>query len=57
MNTKLLQYTSETYETLKIYTYNKHNVILLLGRIELVIVELDTGAELDATECTDVDEM
>jgi hypothetical protein len=25
--------------------------------MELVIVELDTGAELDATECTDVDEM
>jgi hypothetical protein len=27
---------------------------LLLGRIELVVVELDIGVELDATECTEV---
>ena len=44
---KQLQHTSETYETLK-HTL-KCNVTLLLGRMELVVVELDTDAELDAT--------
>ena len=32
----------------------QRNVTLLLGRTELVLVELDAGAELDATECAKV---
>ena len=30
----------------------KRNVTLLLGRMELIVVDLNTDVELDATECT-----
>jgi hypothetical protein len=42
---------------LKIYACNmrfQRNVTLLLGRIELNLVQLDVGTELDATECAEV---
>ena len=32
----------------------QRNVTLLLGRMELVVVELDTGAELIAMECAEL---
>ena len=32
----------------------KRNVTLLLRQMELVLVELDTGAELDVTECAKI---
>ena len=46
---KHLQHTSETSEILKTYACNmrfQRNIILLLGRMELVVVELDGGAEV-----------
>jgi hypothetical protein len=50
---KPLQHTSKTTETLETYACNIHfqrNVTLLHVRMELVLVEFDAGAELDATE-------
>ena len=50
-------HTSETTETLETYACNmrfQHNVTLLLRRMELIVVELDVGAELDATERAEV---
>jgi hypothetical protein len=32
----------------------QRNVTLLLGQMELVLVELEAGAELDVTECAEV---
>jgi hypothetical protein len=32
----------------------QRNVTLLLGQIELVLMELDAGPELDVTECAEV---
>jgi hypothetical protein len=50
---KLIQHTSETTETLETYVCNMRfqcNVILLLGQMELVVVELYASVELDAIE-------
>ena len=54
---KHLQHTSKTTETLETYACNmcfQRHVTLLFGRTELVLVDLDVGAELDATECSEV---
>ena len=53
IHTKPLQHTFKTTKTLETYACNmrfQHNVTLLLRRMELIVVELDVGAELDATE-------
>ena len=52
-----MQHTSKLTETFETYACNtcfQRNVTLLLGRMELVLVELDAGAELNATEYADV---
>jgi hypothetical protein len=57
IHTKPLQHTSETTETLETYACNmrfQRNVTLLLGRMELVVVELNAGLELDAMEYAEV---
>ena len=58
IHTKHLQHISETSETLETYAYAtcafQCNVTLLLRRMELIVVELNTGMELDATECAEV---
>jgi hypothetical protein len=44
-------------KTLETYACNRcfrRNVTLLLGRTELILVELDVGAKLDATKCSKV---
>jgi hypothetical protein len=47
---KSLQHTFETTETYACNIHFQCNVILLLERMELVVVDLDAGAELNATE-------
>jgi hypothetical protein len=47
-----MQHISKTTETLETYACNirfQRNVTLLLKQMELVLMELDTGTELDVT--------